>query len=212
MSARPIRILAVDDHAVLRDGIAALVAPEPDMEMVGEASNGAEAVEAFRNLRPDVTLMDLQMPVMAGIDAINEIRAEAPAARIIVLTTYEGDVQAVRALKAGASAYLLKSSLRKELLDTIRLVHSGRRYVPAEIAQDIAIHAAQEPLSAREISVLQLVAEGKANKVIAWELSLSEDTVKAHLRSIFSKLDVNDRTQAVTLALRRGIISLQGRP
>lgn len=212
MSARPIRILTVDDHAVLRDGIAALVAPEPDMEMVGEAANGAEAVEAFRRLRPDVTLMDLQMPVIGGIDAINEIRAEAPGARIIVLTTYEGDAQAVRALKAGASAYLLKSSLRKELLDTIRLVHSGRRYVPAEIAQDIAIHAAQEPLSAREISILKLVAEGKANKVIAWELSLSEDTVKAHLRSIFSKLDVNDRTQAVTLALRRGIISLRGRP
>lgn len=208
MSVRPIRILAVDDHAVLRDGIAALVAPEPDMAMVGEAANGAEAVEAYRNLRPDVTLMDLQMPVMDGIDAINEIRAETPEARIIVLTTYEGDAQAVRALKAGAWAYLLKSSLRKELLETIRLVHSGRRYVPAEIAQDIAIHAAQEPLSAREISVLKLVAEGKANKVIAWELSLSEDTVKAHLRSIFSKLDVSDRTQAVTLALRRGIISL----
>jgi DNA-binding NarL/FixJ family response regulator len=210
MSGRPIRILAVDDHAVLRDGIAALVAPEPDLVMAGEAANGAEAIEAFRRLRPDVTLMDLQMPVMGGIDAINEIRAEVPDARIIVLTTYEGDAQAVRALKAGAWAYLLKSSLRKELLDTIRLVHSGRRYVPAEIAQEIAIHAAQEPLSAREISILKLVAEGKANKVIAWELSLSEDTVKAHLRSIFSKLDVNDRTQAVTAALRRGIISLQG--
>lgn len=208
MSDRPIRILTVDDHAVLRDGIAALVAQEPDLEMVGEAANGAEAVEEFRRLRPDVTLMDLQMPGMSGIDAITAICAEAPKARIIVLTTYEGDAQAVRALKAGASAYLLKSSLRKELLDAIRLVHSGRRYVPAEIAQDIAIHAAQEPLTEREISVLELVAEGKANKVIAWELSLSEDTVKAHLRSIFSKLDVSDRTQAVTLALRRGIISL----
>jgi DNA-binding NarL/FixJ family response regulator len=210
MNDRPIRILAVDDHAVLRDGIAALVAPEPDMIMAGEAANGAEAIEAFRRLRPDVTLMDLQMPVMDGIEAINAIRAEVPEARIVVLTTYEGDAQAVRALKAGAWAYLLKSSLRKELLDTIRLVHSGRRYVPAEIAQDIAIHAAQEPLSAREISILELVAEGKANKLIAWELSLSEDTVKAHLRNIFSKLDVNDRTQAVTLALRRGIISLHG--
>src|SRR3990170_5822789 len=210
MTDRPIRILTVDDHAVLRDGIAALVAHEPDMVMVGEAANGAEAIEAFRRLGPDVTLMDLQMPVMSGIDAITAICAEAPKTRIIVLTTYEGDAQAVRALKAGASAYLLKSSLRKELLDAIRLVHSGRRYVPAEIAQDIAIHAAQEPLSEREMSVLKLVAEGKANKVIAWELSLSEDTVKAHLRSIFSKLDVSDRTQAVTLALRRGIISLQG--
>ena len=208
MSDRPIRILTVDDHAVLRDGIAALVAQEPDMLLVGEAANGAEAVEEFRRLRPDVTLMDLQMPGMSGIDAITAICAEAPKARIIVLTTYEGDAQAVRALKAGASAYLLKSSLRKELLDAIRLVHSGRRYVPAEIAQDIAIHAAQEPLTERETTILKMVAEGKANKVIAWELTLSEDTVKAHLRSIFSKLDVSDRTQAVTLALRRGIISL----
>ena len=212
MSDRPIRILTVDDHAVLRDGIAALVAQEPDMLLVGEAANGAEAVEEFRRLRPDVTLMDLQMPGMSGIDAITAICAEAPKARIIVLTTYEGDAQAVRALKAGASAYLLKSSLRKELLEAIRLVHSGRRYVPAEIAQDIAIHAAQEPLTERETTILRMVAEGRANKVIAWELSLSEDTVKAHLRSIFSKLDVSDRTQAVTLALRRGIISLQGRP
>lgn len=208
MNARPIRILAVDDHAVLRDGIAALVAPEPDMEMVGEAANGLEAVEAFRRLRPDVILMDLQMPVKAGIDAMKEILAEVPGARIIVLTTYEGDVQAMRALKAGARAYLLKSSLRKELLDAIRLVYAGRRYVPAEIAQEIAIHAAEEPLSAREVAILEMVASGKANKAIAYELSLSEDTVKAHLRSIFSKLDVNDRTQAVTVAIRRGIITL----
>ncbi|MDP9421367.1 MAG: response regulator transcription factor [Pseudomonadota bacterium] len=208
MNDRPIRILTVDDHAVLRDGIAALVAQEPDMLLVGEAANGAEAIEEFRRLRPDVTLMDLQMPGMSGIDAITAICVEAPKARIIVLTTYEGDAQAVRALKAGASAYLLKSSLRKELLDAIRLVHSGRRYIPAGIAQDIAIHAAQEPLTERETTILKMVAEGKANKVIAWELTLSEDTVKAHLRSIFSKLDVSDRTQAVTLALRRGIISL----
>lgn len=208
MNARPIRILAVDDHAVLRDGIAALVAHEPDMEMVGEAANGIEAVEAFRRLHPDVVLMDLQMPVKAGIDAMKEILAEAPGARIIVLTTYEGDVQAMRALKAGARAFLLKSSLRKELLDAIRLVYAGRRYVPAEIAQEIAIHAAEEPLSARETAILEMVASGKANKVIAYELSLSEDTVKAHLRSIFSKLDVNDRTQAVTVAIRRGIITL----
>lgn len=208
MNARTIRILAVDDHAVLRDGIAALVGPQPDMEMVGEAANGIEALEAFRRLRPDVVLMDLQMPVKAGIDAMKEILAEVPGARIIVLTTYEGDVQAMRALKAGARAYLLKSSLRRELLDAIRLVYAGRRYVPAEIAQEIAIHAAEEPLSARETAILEMVASGKANKAIAHELSLSEDTVKAHLRSIFSKLDVNDRTQAVTVAIRRGIITL----
>lgn len=208
MTGRPIRILTADDHAVLRDGIAAIVAPEPDMVIVGEATDGAQAIEQFRNLRPDVTLMDLQMPVITGIEAIASIRSEAPDARIVVLTTYEGDAQAVRALKAGASGYLLKSSLRKELLDTIRLVHAGRRYVPPDIAQDIAIHAAQEPLTGREIEVLELVAAGKPNKIIAWDLSLSEDTIKAHLRSIFSKLDVDDRTQAVTTALRRGIITL----
>jgi len=207
-SANRIRLLTVDDHAVLRDGIAAIIAPEPDMVLVGEATNGAEAVEAFHNLRPDVTLMDLQMPIKGGIETIEEIRAVAPAARIVVLTTYEGDALAVRALKAGACAYLLKSSLRKELLNTIRIVHAGRRYVPAEIAQEIAVHAAEEPLTSRELSILQRVAEGKANKMIAWELSLSEDTVKAHLRNIYSKLDVNDRVQAVTTALRRGIISL----
>ncbi|MDF7774062.1 response regulator transcription factor [Sphingomonas sp. AOB5] len=207
-AADRIRILTVDDHAVFRDGIAAIIAPQPDMLLVGEATNGAEAVDSFRNLRPDVVLMDLQMPVRSGIQAITEIRALAPSARIVVLTTYDGDVQAVRALKAGACGYLLKSSLRKELLDTIRIVHGGGRYVPAGVAQQIAIHAAEEPLTSREISILELVAAGKPNKVIAWELSLSEDTVKAHLRSVYSKLDVNDRTQAVTTALRRGIIAL----
>jgi len=145
---------------------------------------------------------------MTGLDAIRQIRASAPNARVVVLTTYEGDVQAVRALKAGACGYLLKSSLIDELLDTVRGVHAGRRYVPADIAQEIAIHSAEEPLSQREITTLELVAAGKANKVIAWELSLSEETVKAHLRSVFSKLGVGDRTQAVTTALRRGIISL----
>ena len=203
-----IRILAVDDHPVLRDGIAALIAPQDDMELVGEASNGVEAVAAFRNFRPDVTLMDLQMPVMDGLSAIAEIRAEARNARVIVLTTYEGDVQAVRALKAGASAYLLKTSLRKELLEAIRAVHAGRRYVPAEIAQEIALHAGDEMLSARELEILQLVADGCANKAIAWKLSISEDTVKAHLKNVFAKLDVRDRTQAVTAALRRGIVGL----
>jgi DNA-binding NarL/FixJ family response regulator len=203
-----IRILVVDDHLLLREGVASILGTEADVELVGTAENGAEAIEAFRDLRPDVTLMDIQMPVMDGIEALAEIRKQTPNARVIMLTTYEGDTQAVRALKAGASGYLLKSSLRKEMIDAIRAVHRGGKYVLAEVAQEIAIHAAEEALSDREIGVLQRVAAGKPNKVIAAELSLSEDTVKAHLRSIFSKLDVNDRTQAVTLALRRGIISL----
>jgi len=208
MTIRPIRVLTVDDHAVFREGVAALVGPQEDMMIVGECENGRQAVDAFRQLRPDVILMDLQMPVMNGLDAIVAIRETASDARIVVLTTYQGDAQAVRALKAGASGYLLKSSLRHELLDTIRLVHAGRRFVLPEVAQEIAVHAAEEPLSAREIEVLECMAAGGANKTIAYRLSLSEETVKAHIRSIFSKLDVNDRTQAVTTALRRGIIAL----
>ena len=207
-AAKPIRVLIVDDHPALRDGIAAIVAIEPDMVMLGEASNGEEAVAAFRTLRPDVTLMDLQMPRMGGLEAISAIREETPDARIVVLTTYQGDVQAARALKAGASAFLLKSSLRTELLDTIRAVHAGRRHVPAAIAQQIALHAADESLSEREMAILRLVAAGKANKEIAWKLSVSEDTVKAHMKSIFAKLDVDDRTHAVTAAVRRGVIDL----
>lgn len=206
--AGAIRVMVVDDHLVLREGVAAILDGENDVEIVGSAENGAEAIVAFTELRPDVTLMDLQMPVMGGLEALAEIRRLSPNSRVIVLTTYEGDAQAVRALKAGAVGYLLKSSLRKELIDAIRAVHGGRRYVLAEVAQEIAIHAAEEPLSDREVAVLQLVAVGKANKAIAHELSLAEDTVKAHLRSIFSKLDVSDRTQAVTTALRRGIIHL----
>jgi DNA-binding NarL/FixJ family response regulator len=204
--AGPIRILAVDDHPTLRDGIAAIVQLQDDMVLVGEASNGLEAIEAYQALRPDVTLMDLQMPVMGGVDAIVRIREQAPGARILVLTTYDGDVQASRAMKAGACGYLLKSSLRKELLDTIRLVHQGRRHIPAAIAQEIALHSWDEPLTARETEILKLVAAGMANKSIAWELSVSEDTVKAHMKSIFAKLDVSDRTNAVSVAYRRGII------
>ena len=201
---RRTRILTVDDHAILRDGLTAILSGQPDMHVAGEAEDGIEAVEAFIRLRPDVTLMDLQMPRMGGIDAIAAIRRIDPRARVIVLTTYEGDVQALRALKAGAVGYLLKSSLRRELVDTVRAIHAGRRHVPPEIAQEIALHAAEDPLTDREISVLRHVATGKANKEIARELSVSEDTVKAHLKTIFGKLDVADRTLAVTVALRRG--------
>jgi DNA-binding NarL/FixJ family response regulator len=208
MAARPIRILTADDHAVLRDGVAALIATQPDMQLIGEVDTGLQAVAAFRALNPDVTLMDLQMPGMSGLEAIAAILAEHPQARIMVLTTYDGDVQALRALKAGAYGYLLKSALRRELIDTIRLVHAGRRYVPPEVAQEIALHAAQDSLTPRETLILELLASGKQNKIIAFELSLSEETVKAHLRSVYSKLGVIDRTQAVMTALRRGIISL----
>ncbi|RSV38824.1 DNA-binding response regulator [Sphingomonas sp. ABOLE] len=208
MTSKPIRILVADDHVLLRQGIAGIVAPEPDLEIVGEAANGAEAVAAFERMRPDITLMDLQMPVLPGIEAISRIRDLAPNARIIVLTTYPGDVQAVKALKAGAYGYLLKSSLIDELLTAIRTVHGGRRFIPADVAQEIALHSAEEPLSDREVEILTLVSAGKANKLVAHELRVSEQTVKAHLRTIFQKLGVSDRTQAVTTALRRGIINL----
>ncbi|MEJ0027148.1 MAG: response regulator transcription factor [Rhizomicrobium sp.] len=207
-TSKPIRILSVDDHAMLREGIASIVQPQPDMILVGEAANGAEAIEAYRDLKPDVTLMDLQMPGVGGLDAIAAIRGEFPGARMIVLTTYSGDVQALRALKAGAVGYLLKSALRKELLDTIRAVHAGRRYVPSQIANEIALHAADDALSEREIAILRLVAAGQANKEIARRLSISEDTVKAHMKNIFAKLGVSDRTQAVTVSAKRGIIEI----
>lgn len=206
--SRPIRILTVDDHPALRDGIAAIVDLQPDMQVVGEAEDGAQAVSEFVRLKPDITLMDLQMPGMGGVEAITAIRGVAPNTHIIVLTTYDGDVQAAKAMKAGASAYLLKTSLRKELLDTIRAVHAGRRHIPAAIAQEMALHAGDEPMSEREAEILQLVASGMANKEVARELSIAEDTVKAHMKSIFGKLNVSDRTQAVTDALRRGIIRL----
>jgi DNA-binding NarL/FixJ family response regulator len=203
-----IRILTVDDHPLLREGIAAILGLQPDMQLVGEAEDGAQAIKIFHELKPDVTLMDLQMPILNGVEAIARIRKDFPDARIIVLTTYAGDVQALRAMRAGAAGYLLKGALRRDLLDTIRAVHAGRRYLSPEIAQQIALHSSEDSLSVREIDVLRLVAIGKANKEIAGELSVSEDTVKAHLKSIFAKLNVGDRTQAVTLALKRGIIEL----
>lgn len=208
MSEQKIRVLVVDDHPVLRDGVAAILENQSDMTMVGEARDGAEAIERFRALHPDVTLMDLQMPGMNGVAAITAIRSEYPGARIIVLTTYAGDVQAVRALKAGAIGYLLKSSLRTELIDAIHNVHRGQRHVHRDVADEIARHVVDETLSDREIAILRLVAIGKANKQVAAELGLSEETVKGHLKSIFSKLDVADRTHAVTVAARRGIIEL----
>jgi DNA-binding NarL/FixJ family response regulator len=203
-----IRVLAVDDHPMLREGIAAAIARQPDMILVGEAVNGREAIEMFRKMRPDVTLMDLQMPEMNGVDAISAIRAEYPAARIIVLTTYKGDVQALRALKAGASGYLLKSALRKEMMDSIRTVFAGRASIPAEIAVQIAEHVTADELSEREIEVLRCIAQGGANKEVAYRLHISEETVKVHVKHILEKLAATDRTQAVTIALSRGIIDL----
>jgi DNA-binding NarL/FixJ family response regulator len=207
-AAGAIRILTVDDHPMLREGIAAVLASEEDMFLVAEASNGREAIEQFRTHRPDITLMDVQMPEVNGIDAIVKIREEFPDARIIVLTTYTGDAQAARAFKAGAYGYLLKSMVRKELVDTIRLVHAGKKKIPAEIAVEMAQHHSDDALTQREIEVLHEVAAGNANKMVAQLLNISEETVKAHMRSILSKLGANDRTHAVTIALKRGIIEI----
>ena len=203
-----IRILTVDDHQLLREGIAAVLESQEDMKLVAQASNGREAVDNFRRLRPDVTLMDLRMPDMSGIEAITEIRGEFPDARIVVLTTYAGDAQAAAALKAGAAGYLLKNLVRKELLETIRAVHSGKRRVPPEIATEIAEHVADDALTARELDVLRRVAAGKSNKLIAAELDIAEGTVKTHMKSILPKLDASDRTHAVMIALKRGILDL----
>ncbi len=203
-----IRVLMVDDHPLMREGVAAVLEGQPDMTVAGEASDGLEAVERYRSLRPDVTLMDLQMPRMNGIDSIRAIRREFPDARVIVLTTYDGDILASRALKAGAAGYMLKSMMRRDLVDTIRVVHAGGRRIPPEIAQSVAEHHADDLLTEREIDVLQLVAAGRSNKIIADELSISEETVKSHMKSIMSKLSANDRTHAVTIAMKRGILSI----
>jgi DNA-binding NarL/FixJ family response regulator len=203
-----IRILSVDDHAIFRRGVAALVNVEFDMKVVAEASTGVEAIKEFKNHRPDITLMDLQMPEMSGIEATIAIRADFPHARIIALTTYPGDVQVVRALKAGARAYLLKGKLNRDLLEVVRAVHAGQKRIPPEIAADLAEHTGEDDLSSREIDVLRLMAAGNANKEVAGQLSIAEETVKNHVSSILAKLHAKDRTHAVTTALRRGIIHL----
>jgi DNA-binding NarL/FixJ family response regulator len=204
--SRVIRVMAADDHPLVRQGIASLVEDQPDMTLVAEASNGREAIHQFRTHQPDVTLMDLQMPEMNGIDAIIAIRGEFPDAHIIVLTTYSGDVQALRALKAGASAYLLKNLLHKELLDTIRAVHTGKKAISAEVSFELAQHVTGDALSPAEIRVLRLIAAGNANKEIAAQLAISEETVKSQVRNILSKLGAKDRTHAAMIGLKRGII------
>ena len=204
--AKKIRVLAVDDHPLLREGITAVMQGEEDMELVAAATNGLQSIELFRLHRPDVTLMDLQMPGMNGIEAINEIRREFSNARFIVLTTYQGDIQVLRALKAGATGYLLKNMLRRDLLDAIRAVYAGRRYIPNEIAAELAEHVIDESLSDREVAVLRKVASGTTNKIIAAQLEVTEATVKGHLKSILSKLGANDRTHAVTIAMKRGFL------
>jgi DNA-binding NarL/FixJ family response regulator len=202
----PIRILSVDDHALIRQGIAGLLAVQADMKLIAEASNGREAIQQFRLHRPDITLMDLQMPQTSGLDAIIAIRGESPEARIIVLTTYTGDVQALRALKAGARAYMLKDTLHKDLLDTIRAVHAGKKSLSPEVSFQLAEHAINDALTPAEVRVLRLIAKGNANKEIAAQLSISEDTVKGQVRNILSKLGAKDRTHAAMIGLKRGII------
>jgi two-component system, NarL family, response regulator len=203
-----IRILAVDDHVLVREGIAVLLSNEPDMALVAEASNGREAIQQFRAHRPDVTLMDLQMPEMNGLDAIIAIRGQFPDAKIIVLTTYKGDVQILRALKAGARGYVLKNTIHRELLDTIRAVHAGKKALSPEASYEIAEHATDDALTPAEINVLRLIAAGNANKQIADQLSITEETVKGRVKNILSKLGANDRTQAAMIGLKRGIIEL----
>jgi DNA-binding NarL/FixJ family response regulator len=203
---RCIRILMADDHPVFRDGVAAILTSQPGMNLIAEATNGEEAIALFRQHRPDIVLMDLQMPSMGGFEAINGILSEFPDARIIVLTTYEGDVQATRALRAGAAGYLLKSTLRKELIYTIRQVHAGQRHIPTDVARVIAEHMTDNALSMRELQVLGHLAGGFSNKRIATRMGISTETVKTHMKSILSKVNARDRTEAVVIAMRRGII------
>jgi DNA-binding NarL/FixJ family response regulator len=203
-----IDVLSVDDHPLVREGIAAIIEAEPDLRLVAEATNGHDAIQSFRQHRPDVTLMDLCMPEVGGTEAIALIRSEFPTARIIVLSSYAGDARVVSALKAGASGYLLKHTLRRELLDAIRAVHAGLRRIPAEIATVIAEHAGDEALTARELDVLRQVAAGRSNKAIATDLQISESTVKAHLKAILAKLDADGRTHGVMIAVKRGIIRI----
>ncbi len=204
----PIRVLAVDDHPLVRQGLAGLVGGQSDMLLVGEASDGRDAIQQFRTHRPDVTLMDLQMPEMNGLDALIAIRNEFPEAKVIVLTTYAGDVQILRALKAGAQAYLLKNTLHKELLETIRAVHAGKKRLSPEASYEIAQHATDDALTPAEIAVLRLIAAGNANKQIADQLSITEETVKSRVKTILSKLGANDRTHAAIIGLKRGIIEI----
>ena len=202
----PIRILAVDDHQLVREGIAGFVGVQPDMTMVAEAATGRDAIQQFRTHRPDVTLMDLQMPDMNGMDALIAIRAEFPDAKVIMLTTYEGDAHILRALKAGAQGYLLKNTLHSDLLQTIRAVHAGKRSLSPEISFQVAEHVSDETLTPAEVAVLRLIADGNSNKQIADQLRVTEDTVKGRVKSILAKLDANDRTHAAIIGLKRGII------
>jgi DNA-binding NarL/FixJ family response regulator len=204
----PISVLVADDHLLLREGVRAVIGSQKDIEVVGEASNGAEAVAEYARLRPDIVLMDMQMPDMSGVEAISRIRAEAPEARIIVLTTFTGDARAIKALRAGAAGYLLKASLRHELLNAIRSVFHGGKHLDAGIATAIALHVLDESLSDRETAVLTLVADGNSNKQIAAKLGIAEETVKGYMKAVFAKLGVTDRTHAVTLAAKRGLIDL----
>jgi DNA-binding NarL/FixJ family response regulator len=206
--SNPIGILAVDDHPMFRQGIVGLLADQPDMKLIAQAGNGLEAIQQFRSHRPDITLMDLQMPEMSGLDAMIAIRGEFPDAKIIVLTTYTGDVQVLRAIKAGARAYLLKNTLHKNLLDTIRAVHSGKKTLSPEASFELAEHAADDALTPAEVEILRLIAAGNANKQIADRLSITEETVKGRVKNILSKLSANDRTHAAMIGLKRGIIEL----
>jgi len=203
-----IRVLSVDDHPLLREGIAAIIESQPDMSLVSQAATGSEAVQKYRDFKPDVTLMDLRLPDISGIDAMIGIRADFPEARIVMLTTFEGDVEIQRALQAGARGYLLKSTPPNELVQAIRQVHAGKKRVPAEVAAQLAEHMSYESLTAREVEVLREVAEGNRNKDIAQHLYISEETVKVHIKHIMEKLGANDRTQAIAIAVRRGIIQL----